>query len=312
MPPANIGPRSNAGLRRRYAAASIDLGGGRKVFAGQRDDPFFVDLGSIFDLVGLRPFNASTCCRSPAEAASTASRDYNVHSIALQVPKTRSRKAPNTDGTIGIYASASRPKTTIRRATARSTRTGRWVQVSRLGNPLVNEVDHPDRQEGLLERVGPEGRQAVPSRTTATPELDRARQPALPAAARRTRRRPRRPRRCAAHGRPEAELHRAEAGRPAPPQHRRSPRPPAEQARRARRATSRASRTAAASPTTSRTSRSVPSPAATGRSSGALGLCNLPPNNIVGDGVDANEQAFLPHFPYAAAPNQGYAHTGHS
>ncbi len=45
---------------------------------------------------------------------------------------------------------------------------------------------------------------------------------------------------------------------------------------------------------------------------GALGLCNLSPNNVVGDGVDVNEQAFLPQFPYAAAPNQGYAHTGHN
>ena len=40
-------------------------------------------------------------------------------------------------------------------------------------------------------------------------------------------------------------------------------------------------------------------------------ICNLSPNNAVGDGLDANENAFLAHFPYVAAPNQGYAHTGH-
>jgi hypothetical protein len=44
---------------------------------------------------------------------------------------------------------------------------------------------------------------------------------------------------------------------------------------------------------------------------GALGLCNLSPNNIVGDGVDANENTFLSSFPYVAPPNQGYDHTGH-
>jgi hypothetical protein len=44
---------------------------------------------------------------------------------------------------------------------------------------------------------------------------------------------------------------------------------------------------------------------------GLLGLCNLSPNNVVGDGVDTNENGFLANFPYVAAPNQGYAHTGH-
>ena len=44
---------------------------------------------------------------------------------------------------------------------------------------------------------------------------------------------------------------------------------------------------------------------------GALGLCNFSPNNVIDDDVDVNENAFLPNFPYVAAPNQGYAHTGH-
>jgi hypothetical protein len=45
---------------------------------------------------------------------------------------------------------------------------------------------------------------------------------------------------------------------------------------------------------------------------GLLGLCNLSPNNLIGDGVDANENAFLPTFPYVALPNRGYEHTGHN
>ena len=57
VPPANIGPRSNPTYDPFMGVAN--LGGGRKVFAGPRDDPFFVDLGSIFDLGGLRPFNAA-------------------------------------------------------------------------------------------------------------------------------------------------------------------------------------------------------------------------------------------------------------
>ena len=50
----------------------FDLPGGGKVFAGQSDDPFFVDLGSVFDLAGLRPFNPSHVIPLPADTASTA------------------------------------------------------------------------------------------------------------------------------------------------------------------------------------------------------------------------------------------------
>jgi hypothetical protein len=56
-PPDNIGPRSTPNYNTLAAAAVTSLPGGIKVFAGQRDDPFYVDLGSIFDLAGLRPFN---------------------------------------------------------------------------------------------------------------------------------------------------------------------------------------------------------------------------------------------------------------
>ena len=56
-PPDNIGPRSTPNYAALASAAATNLPGGIKVFAGQRDDPFFVDLGSIFDLAGLRPFN---------------------------------------------------------------------------------------------------------------------------------------------------------------------------------------------------------------------------------------------------------------
>ena len=57
-PPVNIGPRSTPNYGSLMAAAVSDLPGGGKVYAGQTDDPFFVDLGSVFDLAGLRPFNS--------------------------------------------------------------------------------------------------------------------------------------------------------------------------------------------------------------------------------------------------------------
>ena len=60
VPPVNVGPRSTPGLRRARAVGGDDARQRLEVFAGQRDDPFFVDLGSIFDLGGLRPFNEPT------------------------------------------------------------------------------------------------------------------------------------------------------------------------------------------------------------------------------------------------------------
>src|SRR5262249_44839438 len=56
-PPVNVGQRSTPGYGNLADAAIYTLSDGSKVFAGQRDDPFFVDLGSVFDLLGLRPFN---------------------------------------------------------------------------------------------------------------------------------------------------------------------------------------------------------------------------------------------------------------
>ena len=143
VPPTNIGPRSNSATYAPYQGV-VDLGGDRKVFAGPRDDPFFVDLGSIFDLGGLRPFNSLHAFPLVNEPwARTASSTTTSHTIAIQVPKTDLLKAPLADGTIGIYASASRPKIRILRGDGTFDANGPLVQVSRLGNPLINEVVIP-------------------------------------------------------------------------------------------------------------------------------------------------------------------------
>ena len=160
VPPANIGPRSNPS----YGATDgvVDLGGGRKVFAGPRDDPFFVDLGSIFDLGGLRPFNEFHLIPRAVETGQDGVLNYNTHTIAIQVPKTDLLRAPAANGTIGIYASTSRREMTVLRGNGTVDSRGDWVQVSRLGNPLINEVVIPVGQEGPVERLQPEARLAVP------------------------------------------------------------------------------------------------------------------------------------------------------
>src|SRR5215471_6215623 len=76
-PPDNIGPRSTPNYDALAATAVHTLPGGIKVFAGQRDDPFFVDLGSIFDLAGLRPFNPFHLIPLPRASGKDAVASFN-------------------------------------------------------------------------------------------------------------------------------------------------------------------------------------------------------------------------------------------
>jgi len=167
-PPDNIGPRSTPDYDALAAAAVTPLAGGGKVFAGQRDDPFYVDLGSIFDLAGLRPFNPFHLIPLGAEAGVDALHDYNTHSIVMQVPISSLVQIPKT--TIGIYASASRQKQTVLKENGTKDGHGPWVQVSRLGNPLINEVLIPLGQKDYWNRSEPEDDSQFDARYT-SPEL---------------------------------------------------------------------------------------------------------------------------------------------
>ena len=148
--PANIGPRSTPNYERLAAQAITDVGQGIKVFAGPRDDPFFADLGSIFDLGGLRPLN-SLHILPPKDTQQGVDglKGYNVHSIAIQVPiamLTRDGKthaASDAAATIGVWASTMRRSTTVLTSNGQKRERGSFVQVSRLGNPLINEVIVP-------------------------------------------------------------------------------------------------------------------------------------------------------------------------
>jgi hypothetical protein len=148
-PPVNIGPRSTPNYANLAAAAVHTLKDGSKVFAGQRRDGFFVDLGSIFDLADLRPFENLHLIPTPATAGHDALANANVHTIALQVPKTKLTKGGHNPtsitaprSTIGIYARASRRRARILHG-SKDIESGPWIQVSRLGNPLINEVITP-------------------------------------------------------------------------------------------------------------------------------------------------------------------------
>jgi hypothetical protein len=153
-PPVNIGPRSTPDYDSLANAAITDLPGGIKVFAGQRDDPFFVDLGSVFDLAGLRPFNPFHIIPLPAEDGVDGVAGFNTHSIVLQVPTAQ--LAEFSRPTIGIYASASRQKVTILEKDGTRKSEGAWTQVSRLGEPLINEAVIPLAKKDLWNGSEPE------------------------------------------------------------------------------------------------------------------------------------------------------------
>jgi len=153
-PPDNIGPRSTPNYEALAAAAVATLPGGIKVFAGQRDDPFFVDLGSVFDLAGLRPFNPFHAIPLPAAPGRDAVARYNTHTIAIQLPIAQIVKSGHPS--IGIYASASRQQVRVLRSDGSNDDYGRFVQVSRLGEPLINEAVIPLGQKDFWNRSDPD------------------------------------------------------------------------------------------------------------------------------------------------------------
>ena len=133
VPPPNIGPRSTPNYG-ALGGAIQQLAGDTRVFAGQRDEGFYIDLG-IFDLLGLG-----------TGVIEHSTDGFNVSSLAIQVPKsalTRSGAAPSSatdpNAIIGVWSTASRFATRTLTAGGQ-TQSGALVQVSRLGNPLVNEV----------------------------------------------------------------------------------------------------------------------------------------------------------------------------
>jgi hypothetical protein len=150
VPPPNQGSRSigeAVGLNSNYHQESLiegmqRLSTGEKIFVGPVDDPFFIDIGAFFDLGNLRPGSAVDGLKCK-----------NVHTIAMNIPidiLQKDGRHPDdaesildSEFVIGVWASASRPKITVREANGQVNHNGPLVQVSRLGMPLTNEVIIP-------------------------------------------------------------------------------------------------------------------------------------------------------------------------
>jgi len=147
-PPDNIGPRSTPNYRQLAASKVFPLSSGGLVFAGQRDDAFFGDVGDIFDLVAIRKGIGNEGGGKDFFAG------YAVHTVALQLPIAGVDTANHV---IGVWSTTDRPVAkveTSKRRTRKQVETD-WQQVSRLGNPLVNEVIIPTTEKDLWNRLSP-------------------------------------------------------------------------------------------------------------------------------------------------------------
>lgn len=150
-PPVNVGLRSTPNYAALAQAAVRQLPNSTQVFAGQRDDPFFVDL-NVFDLLAVPPADVDN---------SDSLAGFNVHSIAIEVPITaltanggRPSSATDPNAIVGVWSTASRPSVTARAGASGASST-RYVQVSRLGHPLVNEVVIPRSTKDTFNAIEP-------------------------------------------------------------------------------------------------------------------------------------------------------------
>jgi hypothetical protein len=326
--PINVGRRSTPSYADTAAKSVKVLDGGFKVFAGQRDDPFFVDLGSIFDLGGLRPFNPAHIIPLGAEAGVDDLQANNVLTIALQVPIRHITKggqlwgAANPKATVGIWAANYRQSTTVINIDGTNSTSGPWRQVSRMANPLVNEVIIPRGRKDLWNRRSPHGDSifekyylkpelaglinflypSLPdTRTSGRSDLSLILLNGLPG--------------LNSTGAVKADLLRLNTGIPACTAD--SAEDDIGSCRRLGAFYDDAA-DLAAWPNGRRPSDDVTDMAIRAIADGygaqlnsLYGVPNQSPNNQLGDGVDTNDQGFLSWFPYIATPNQGYEHDHH-
>lgn len=172
-PPANIGPRVTPNYEQNLGQPAVyGLPNGGKVFAGQRDEYFYIDLG-VFDALNLRSVGAV--------GGIDTTKSYNVSTIAIEVPiseLTFSGGVPSSptasDAVIGVWATASRRSVRVLGPGSQNNE-GPWQQVSRLGNPLVNEVVIPLGLKDAFNAIPPSVDGTIPRVVQAVqdPELAR-------------------------------------------------------------------------------------------------------------------------------------------
>ena len=153
--PTNIGPRTMPNYEALAMQGIYTVAGDRgdiRVFAGTVADPFFIDLGAAFDSFNFRTaagggvLTAAQDKDNHLNLAPNAVSGFNVNTIAIEVPicylteDGNQHKASDKEATIGTWATTSRPQLTVLRSPLPQETEGRFYQVQRLGNPLINEL----------------------------------------------------------------------------------------------------------------------------------------------------------------------------
>jgi hypothetical protein len=176
--PPNIGPKTFPNYQALADGAVRGLDDGTNVFVGQRDDPFFVDLGGAFDAINVRKGTGNE------GGGKDDFSGMSISSIVMQLPErlvTRDGRAVDSpdsgNSVVGVWSTTERRRlqvtneaTISQRGRARRARS-RFVQVSRLGNPLVNEVVIPLGQKDRFNRTTPDRDAALYGRYVVEPEL---------------------------------------------------------------------------------------------------------------------------------------------
>ena len=146
--PSNVGPATMPNYDALATQGLYSLNNGIRVFAGQRDDPFYIDLGAVFDTLNLR---------APGTDMISG---FNVHTIALEVPAkllTKDGKGPSATAfpTLGAYANTYRRSVRVLKKDGEDNHDG-WVQVQRLANPLINEAIIGTKDKDRWNRLDPQ------------------------------------------------------------------------------------------------------------------------------------------------------------
>jgi hypothetical protein len=177
--PSNIGPRTMPDYQQlAMEGIRTDRATGCRTFAGQRAETFAIDLGAVFDTLNLRVENATPISGvRPPLPVQTAAEDandfanpygvntfsgFNINTIAIECPVSRLTADGSGTGVLGLYASTSRQTLAVRPGNPAGgekpliTAVTDFRQVSRMANPLVNELIIPIGKKDLWNATDPE------------------------------------------------------------------------------------------------------------------------------------------------------------
>jgi hypothetical protein len=161
--PDNVGPKTMPNYANVSAGAVRDLRGGYKTFVGPADDAFFIDLAAVFDGINIDKPGRPNVGLGNQGGGKDDVAGYNTHSFVLQIPEsevTRNGRAVSgpdaRNAAVGVWTTTERKRISVLASRRKGKRYhARWQQVSRLGNPLINEVVIPIGMKDKYNRTSP-------------------------------------------------------------------------------------------------------------------------------------------------------------